>query len=82
MNNLTNLTTSPPLLNPNRGNCIVVKGKIGWVLVERKEKRIKSWASPCPLFALNLKLGFLPNWNVPLMKDGIKRMVNNLKIKI
>jgi len=27
----------------------------------------------------NLKLGFLLNWNVPLMKDGIKRMVNKLK---
>jgi len=27
----------------------------------------------------NLKLGFLLNWNVTLMKDGIKRMVNNLK---
>ncbi len=26
----------------------------------------------------NLKLGFLLNWKVPLMKDGIKRMVNNL----
>ena len=26
----------------------------------------------------NLKLGFLLNWNVPLMKDGIIRMVNNL----
>jgi GxxExxY protein len=26
----------------------------------------------------NFKLGFLLNWNVPLMKDGIKRMVNNL----
>ena len=26
----------------------------------------------------DLKLGFLLNWNVPLMKDGIKRMVNNL----
>ncbi len=24
------------------------------------------------------RLGFLLNWNVPLMKDGIKRMVNNL----
>ena len=24
------------------------------------------------------KLGFLLNWNVPLMKHGIKRMVNNL----
>ena len=24
------------------------------------------------------KLGFLLNWNVPHMKDGIKRMVNNL----
>ena len=22
------------------------KGKIGWALVKRKEKRIKSWASP------------------------------------
>ena len=27
----------------------------------------------------NLKLGFLLNWNVPLMKDGIKQMVNRLK---
>jgi len=26
----------------------------------------------------NFKLGFILNWNVPLMKDGIKRMVNNL----
>ena len=26
-----------------------------------------------------LKLGFLLNWNVPLMKDGIKRMVNKLE---
>jgi GxxExxY protein len=25
-----------------------------------------------------LKLGFLINWNVPLIKDGIKRMVNRL----
>ena len=29
----------------------------------------------------NLKLGFLLNWNVPLMKDGIKRMVNRLNQK-
>jgi len=27
----------------------------------------------------NLELGFLLNWNVTLMKNGIKRMVNNLK---
>jgi len=26
----------------------------------------------------NLKLGFLLNWNVPLIKDGIRHMVNNL----
>jgi GxxExxY protein len=26
----------------------------------------------------NCKLGFLLNWNVPRMKDGVKRMVNNL----
>jgi len=26
----------------------------------------------------DLQLGFLLNWNVTLMKDGIKRMVNNL----
>jgi len=24
------------------------------------------------------RLGYLLNWNVPVMKDGIKRMVNNL----
>ena len=27
----------------------------------------------------DLHLGFLLNWNVPLMKQGIKRIVNNLK---
>lgn len=27
----------------------------------------------------NHQLGFLLNWNVTLMKNGIKRMVNNLK---
>lgn len=26
----------------------------------------------------NCKLGVILNWNVPRMKDGIKRMVNNL----
>ena len=26
----------------------------------------------------NCRLGFLLNWNVPRMKDGIKRMVNKL----
>jgi GxxExxY protein len=26
----------------------------------------------------HLKLGFLLNWNVTLMKDGIKRMINDL----
>ena len=26
----------------------------------------------------NCRLGFLLNWNVKLMKDGIKRMVNHL----
>jgi len=28
----------------------------------------------------DLRLGFLLNWNVTLMKNGIKRMVNNLKL--
>ncbi len=27
----------------------------------------------------NLNLGFLLNWNVPLIKDGIKQIVNRLK---
>ena len=27
----------------------------------------------------NIQLGFLLNWNVTLMKNGIKRMVNNYK---
>jgi GxxExxY protein len=27
----------------------------------------------------DIKLGFLLNWNVVLMKDGIRRMVNGLK---
>lgn len=26
-----------------------------------------------------MNLGFLLNWNVTIMKDGIKRIVNNLK---
>ena len=29
----------------------------------------------------NCKLGFILNWNVRLMKDGIKRMVNNYDCK-
>ncbi len=29
----------------------------------------------------NIQLGFLLNWNVTLMKNGIKRMVNNYKQK-
>jgi GxxExxY protein len=31
------------------------------------------------LIMAKLNLGFLLNWNVTLMKDGIKRMVNNLR---
>ncbi len=27
----------------------------------------------------NLSLGFLINWNVPLIKDGVKRMVNHYR---
>ena len=27
----------------------------------------------------NCRLGYLINWHVPLVKDGIKRMVNNLE---
>lgn len=30
----------------------------------------------------NCKVGFLLNWNVPRMKDGIKRMVNNLQLAL
>ena len=31
------------------------------------------------LIMAKLNLRFLLNWNVTLMKDGIKRMVNNLR---
>ena len=27
----------------------------------------------------NMRIGFILNWNVTIMKDGIKKMVNKLK---
>ena len=53
-----------------------------WVIIENKtvdkiapihEAQLLTY-----LKVANLKLGFLLNWNVPLMKDGIRRMANNL----
>ena len=58
------------------------------LLVEEKIiLEIKSCESILPIHEAQLltylkmkqcKLGFILNWNVPRMKDGIKRMVNNL----
>ncbi|MCY3007550.1 MAG: GxxExxY protein [Planctomycetota bacterium] len=54
-------------------DCIVIENKSGQALVPIHEAQLLTYMklSGC-------RLGFLVNWNVPLIKDGIKRMVNKL----
>jgi GxxExxY protein len=53
--------------------CVIVEHKTVEKLMPIHEAQLLTY-----LKMKNCKLGFLLNWNVPRMKDGIKRMVNNL----
>lgn len=54
-------------------DCIVIENKSVQALVSLHEAQLLTYMklSGC-------RLGFLVNWNVPLIKDGIKRIVNKL----
>jgi GxxExxY protein len=53
--------------------CILVENKSVQELAPIHEAQLLTY-----LKLSQRKLGFLVNWNVPLIKDGIKRMVNRL----
>ena len=53
--------------------CIIVENKSVQELAPIHEAQLLTY-----LKLSGYRLGFLVNWNVPLIKDGIKRMVNNL----
>jgi GxxExxY protein len=53
--------------------CIVIENKTVDQLLPVHEAQLLTY-----LKLQDCKLGFLLNWNVKLMKHGIKRMVNNL----
>jgi GxxExxY protein len=54
-------------------DCILVESKSVQELVPVHEAQLLTY-----LKLSGHKLGFLVNWNVPLIKDGIKRIVNRL----
>jgi len=54
-------------------SCVLVENKAVDKLVPIHEAQLLTY-----LKVTQFQLGFLLNWNVRLMKDGIKRMVNNL----
>ena len=53
--------------------CIIIEHKTVERILPIHEAQLLTY-----LKMKNCKLGFILNWNVPRMKDGIKRMVNNL----
>ncbi len=53
--------------------CIIVENKSVEQILPVHEAQLITY-----LKLQNCKLGFLLNWNVPLMKDGIKRFANKL----
>lgn len=53
--------------------CIIVENKSVQALTPIHEAQLLTY-----LKLSDRRLGFLLNWNVPLIKDGIKRMVNKL----
>ena len=53
--------------------CIIVENKSVKALAPIDEAQLLTY-----LKLSGHKLGFVVNWNVPLIKDGIKRMVNKL----
>ncbi len=55
------------------GGCIVVENKSVQELAPIHEAQLLTY-----LKLSGHRLGFLVNWNVPLIKDGMKRMVNKL----
>ena len=55
-------------------DCIIVENKTVKELQPIDEAQLLTY-----LKMKNISLGYLLNWNVPLMKQGIKRMVNNHK---
>ena len=54
-------------------DCVIVENKAVERLLPIHEAQLLTY-----LKLRDCRLGFLLNWNVALMKDGIKRMVNNL----
>lgn len=54
-------------------DCIIVENKSVQAVAPIHEAQLLTY-----LRLSGHRLGFLVNWNVPLIKDGIKRMVNNL----
>ena len=54
-------------------SCLIVENKTVDQLLPIHEAQLLTY-----LKLRECKLGFLLNWNVPLMKQGIKRMMNNL----
>lgn len=54
-------------------DCIIVENKSVQALAPIHEAQLLTY-----LKLSGHRLGFLVNWNVPLIKDGIKRMVNKL----
>ena len=54
-------------------HCIIVENKSVERLLPIHEAQLLTYMK-----LRNLRLGFLINWNVPLLKQGIRRMVNDL----
>jgi GxxExxY protein len=54
-------------------DCVIVENKTAQALLPIHQAQLLTY-----LKLQNCRLGFLLNWNVTLMKHGIKRMVNNL----
>jgi GxxExxY protein len=53
--------------------CVIVENKVVEKLLPIHQAQLVTY-----LKLRDCRLGFLLNWNVPLMKQGIKRMVNKL----
>ena len=54
-------------------DCVIIENKTVEKLLPIHQAQLLTY-----LKLRDCRLGFLLNWNVPLMKQGIKRMVNNL----
>jgi len=55
-------------------DCVIIENKTVEKLLPIHQAQLLTY-----LKLRDCRLGFLLNWNVPLMKQGIKRMVNNLE---